>query len=62
MALPYRPLGLVKQLLEEIGIEVTYAYEDLVFVQHNPILLQFGKVGESCKGCHDKFRKDEHNH
>lgn len=46
MALPYRPLGLVKQLLEEIGIEVTYAYEDLVFVQHNPILLQFGKVGE----------------
>ena len=23
---------------------------------------QFGKVGESCKGCHDKFRKDEHNH
>ncbi|RIX44710.1 MAG: cytochrome c [Rhodocyclales bacterium GT-UBC] len=21
---------------------------------------QFGKVGETCKGCHDKFRKDEH--
>lgn len=20
---------------------------------------QFGKLGESCKGCHDKFRKDE---
>ncbi|MDP2795471.1 MAG: cytochrome c [Sulfurisoma sp.] len=20
---------------------------------------QFGKTGESCKGCHDKFRKDE---
>ncbi len=20
----------------------------------------FGKLGESCKGCHDKFRKDEH--
>ena len=46
MALPYRPLGLVKQLLEEIGIELTYAYEDLVFMQHNPALLQFGKVGE----------------
>ena len=46
MALPYRPLGLVKQLLEEIGIEVTYAFEDLVFIQHNPALLQFGKVGE----------------
>lgn len=46
MALPYRPLGVVKQLLEEIGIEITYAYEDLVFIQHNPFLLQFGKVGE----------------
>jgi cytochrome c556 len=21
---------------------------------------QFGKLGESCKGCHDKFRKDDH--
>jgi len=46
MALPYRPLGVVKQLLEEIGMEVTYAYDDLIFIQHNPILLQFGEVGE----------------
>lgn len=23
------------------------------------IKLQFGKTGESCKACHDKFRKDE---
>lgn len=23
------------------------------------IKAQFGKLGESCKGCHDKFRKDE---
>ena len=23
------------------------------------IKTQFGKLGESCKGCHDKFRKDE---
>lgn len=21
---------------------------------------QFGKLGESCKGCHDKFRKEDH--
>nr|WP_321465251.1 hypothetical protein [uncultured Desulfobulbus sp.] len=46
MTLPYRPLGVVKQLLEEIGAEITYVYEDLVFIQHNPVLLQFGKVGE----------------
>jgi cytochrome c556 len=24
------------------------------------IKAQFGKLGESCKACHDKFRKDEH--
>jgi cytochrome c556 len=23
------------------------------------IKAQFGKTGESCKACHDKFRKDE---
>lgn len=46
MALPYRPLGLVKEILDGLGIEVTYAYEDLVFLQHNPVLLQFGQVGE----------------
>lgn len=46
MALAYRPLGVVKQLLEEIGLEITYAYEDLIFIQHNPFLLQFGEAGE----------------
>ena len=50
MALPYRPLGTVKQMLEELGVDITYAYEDLVFIQHNPILLQFGDVGEMLFG------------
>lgn len=44
--IPYRPLGLVKTLLEGIGLEITYAYEDLIFLQHNPALLQFGEVGQ----------------
>lgn len=46
MELPYRPLGLVKEMLETIGMEITYSYEDLVFIQHNHFLLQFGKSGE----------------
>lgn len=25
----------------------------------NAVKAQFGKLGESCKACHDKFRKDE---
>ncbi|NTW68902.1 MAG: hypothetical protein HGB23_03525 [Chlorobiaceae bacterium] len=40
-----RPLGTVIQLLEELGHEVTYAYEDLVFVNHNGFLLQFENAG-----------------
>jgi hypothetical protein len=40
-----RPLGTVIQLLEELGHEVTYAYEDLVFVNHNGFLLQFESSG-----------------
>ena len=46
MSLPYRPLGTVKEMLEQIGMEVSYAYEDLVFLDHNRFLLQFGKTGE----------------
>ncbi|MEI7825116.1 MAG: hypothetical protein WCI01_07440 [Chlorobiaceae bacterium] len=40
-----RPLGAVLQLLEELGHEVTYAYDDLVFVNDNDFLLQFENTG-----------------
>lgn len=46
MEIKYRPLGIVKEVLESLGAEVSYAYEDLVFVKHNHFLLQFGDVGE----------------
>jgi hypothetical protein len=36
-----KPLGLVTALLADLGLEVTYAYDDLVFVQHSAFLLQF---------------------
>ena len=36
-----RPLGKVTALLADLGLEVTYAYDDLVFVQHSAFLLQF---------------------
>lgn len=36
-----RPLGIVKELIEELGHEITYAYDDLIFVNHNDFLLQF---------------------
>jgi hypothetical protein len=46
MTLPYRPLGELKMILEGLGEEITYAYEDLVFIHHNQYLLQFGATGD----------------
>ena len=46
MSVPFRPLGLVKEMLTAMGLESTYVYEDLVFVSHNAFLLQFGEMGE----------------
>ncbi|MDJ0623748.1 MAG: hypothetical protein QNJ17_12340 [Desulfocapsaceae bacterium] len=43
--LPFRPLGVVKKTLDSLGVEVSYVYEDLVFITHNHFLLQFGEVG-----------------
>jgi hypothetical protein len=42
-----RPLGLVRDMLAGMGLGLTYAYEDLVFVEHNAFLLQFGDTDES---------------
>jgi hypothetical protein len=36
-----RPLGKVTALLADLGLEVTYAYDDLVFVQDSAFILQF---------------------
>ena len=38
-----RPLGKVLSVVESLGLEVTYAYDDLVFVEHGAFVLQFLK-------------------
>ena len=42
MSIQMKPLGIVIEAVKEYGLEVTYNYEDLVFVEHNHFLLQFG--------------------
>jgi hypothetical protein len=34
-------LGVVKEIVEATGMGISYAYEDLVFLDHNALLLQF---------------------
>lgn len=36
-----RPLGVVKEIVESVGMSISYAYEDLVFLAPNALLLQF---------------------
>ncbi len=46
MTIPYRPLGHISAVLEKMGLEVTYAYEDIVYVSHSAFILQMGEKGE----------------
>lgn len=43
---PFRPLGILKMVLETLGFEVTYCYEDLVFIEHNAFLMRMEAKGE----------------
>ncbi len=43
---PYRPLGILKTIMETLGFEVTHCYEDLVFVENNAFLLRMEEKGE----------------
>lgn len=46
MSVPYRPLGHIREMINALGLEVTYIYDDLVYVEHNAFLLQMGEQGE----------------
>lgn len=39
--IPLLKLGVVKEIVEATGMGISYAYEDLVFLDHNALLLQF---------------------
>ncbi len=44
-----RPLGKITALLADLGLEVTYAYDDLVFVQESGFILKFADDPEQLK-------------
>ena len=47
MTIPVKPLGLIKNLIESVGLDVTYVYDDLIFIEHNAFMLQMGEQGEN---------------
>lgn len=46
MTIPPRPLGIVKEMIDATGLSVTHVWDDLVFIEHNAFILQFGEKGE----------------
>lgn len=36
-----RPLGIAKEIIQATGLDVTYTYDDLVFIEHSPFIIQF---------------------
>ena len=41
MTIPYRPLSEVRMMLEEANTDISYAYDDLIFVENAAYLIQF---------------------
>ena len=46
MTVPYKPLSRIQKTIESLGLSITYAYDDLVFTEHNAFVLQMGEKGE----------------
>lgn len=42
-----KKLGIVRNIVESVGMEVTHVYEDLVFLNHNAFLLRFADSDNS---------------
>jgi len=50
MTIPLHPLGIIKNLVEAVGLDITYTYEDLLFIEHNAFLLQMSETDGAAVG------------
>lgn len=44
MTIPYRPLGKVSNIVQATGLEMSYAYDDLIFSDNSVFILQFDDI------------------
>ena len=59
----FKPMGKAANLVESMGLKVTHAYDDLVFVEHTAFLIQFTDSDDLLRvlfntDCPDEDRKD----
>lgn len=41
MTIPVMPLGKIRDIVQSTGLDISYAYEDLVFSDHSLFILRF---------------------
>lgn len=46
MEITFRPLGKVMEIASSTGLEITYAFDDLVFSEHSIFVIRFDKEHE----------------
>jgi hypothetical protein len=46
MAVPYRPITRIQAVVQELELSISYAYDDLVFIDHNAFLVQMKEKNE----------------
>lgn len=56
MEIGVRPLPQAEEIIQSTGLKMTYAFEDLVFVEHNPFLIQFDD--DNAKQMYVRFNVD----
>jgi hypothetical protein len=43
----FRPLGKVRELVQMTGIDISYAYDDLVFSEHSVFIIRFDETSKT---------------
>jgi hypothetical protein len=43
MEVPFRPLGKVMEIASSTGLDITYAFDDLIFSEHSIFIIRFDK-------------------
>jgi len=61
MDIKFRPLGVAREIIENIGLQISWAFDDMIFIEGNPFILRFNDENSSSLYIHfniDCFAKD----
>ena len=50
MEINFRPIGVAREIVNESGLEITYAYDDLLFIENSILIIKFNDENSSIMG------------